>query len=403
VAWIENGLIGVSIGLLLIAAIVFVPGLVLAIECVAALFPRRDRLGDAPLQQPRLDVLVPAHNEEGGITTTVEAIRSELAAGDRLIVVADNCVDQTAALASKAGATVLERYDTERRGKGYALDYGIQYIAASPPDVVVIMDADCIAERDSLRKIATLAALKQRPVQAVYLMAQPPNPSPKDSISMLAFTFKNLVRPVGLDRLSLPCLLTGTGMAFPWPLIKDAPLASGNIVEDMQLGLDLAIAGAAPLLGNSARVTSVLPQKREAAKSQRTRWEHGHLHTLKTQVPRLLLAGLRQGRLDLLSLAFDLCVPPLSLLVMMWLLLLIVSAIAAWAGASPLPLILLGIEGGLIVGSIILGWAKFCRRELPAKTLLMVPLYILWKIPLYCSFLFKPQKAWVRTERDTPR
>ncbi len=32
----------------------------------------------------------------------------------------------------------------------------------------------------------------------------------------------------------------GTGMAFPWPLIRDAPLAIGHLVEDMQLGLDLA-------------------------------------------------------------------------------------------------------------------------------------------------------------------
>lgn len=402
-AWIESGWTVVNVALLLFATLIFIPGFVLFVECMAALLPRRTSLPRAVVQRPRFDVLVPAHNEELGIATTVEAIMGELAPGDRLIVVADNCVDQTAAVARKLGATVLERQDTERRGKGYALDFGIQYLAQSPPDVVVLMDADCIAERDGLRQIATLAALKQRPVQAVYLMAQPPNPSPKDSISMLAFTFKNLVRPLGLDRLALPCLLTGTGMAFPWELIKNAPLASGNIVEDMQLGLDLAIAGSAPLLCSSTRVTGVLPQKRDAAKSQRTRWEHGHLHTLKTQVPRLLAAGIRQGRIDLLSLALDLLVPPLSLLVMLWLVGLLGSAIAAWAGASSLPLLLLGIEGGLIFAAIIFGWAKFCRRELPAKTLLMVPFYILWKIPLYFSFLLKPQKAWVRTERDTPR
>ncbi len=69
-------------------------------------------------------------------------------------------------------------------------------------------------------------------------------------------------------------------------------------------------------------------------------------------------------------------------------------------GASWLPAIFLAIEGVLILISIVGAWAKFGRADLPVLTLLAVPLYILWKIPLYLAFLVRRQTKWIRTERD---
>jgi cellulose synthase/poly-beta-1,6-N-acetylglucosamine synthase-like glycosyltransferase len=200
--------------------------------------------------------------------------------------------------------------------------------------------------------------------------------------------------------LELPCLLTGTGMAFPWAVLQNVKLASGNIVEDMQLGLDLAIAGYPPLFCGDARVTGLLPQQDKAAKSQRTRWEHGHLQTLMTQVPPLLRLAIQQKRLDLLAIALDLSVPPLSLLVMLWLAVTSVALLVAYGGITALPLAVLAIEGCLLLSAIVVAWAKFGRADLPIQTLLAVPFYLLWKIPLYLGFLIRPQTKWVRTDRD---
>ncbi len=143
-----------------------------------------------------------------------------------------------------------------------------------------------------------------------------------------------------------------------------------------------------------------LPQQKQAAKSQRTRWEHGHLQTLLTQVPKLLKASVRQRRFDLLALALDQCVPPLSLLVMLWIAVMAGALLAGILGASWIPAIVLAIEGLLILISIIGAWAKFGRADLPVLALLAVPFYLLWKIPLYFSFLVQRQTKWVRTERD---
>jgi len=385
-----------------IAVVLLIPGCIFLIECVAALFPTRSPSQRQQSDPLRITVLIPAHNEEDGIQSTIQALLPQLYPRDQVIVVADNCDDQTATIAQAAGAIVLERQDQQRRGKGYALDFGVRFMADNPPDVVVIVDADCFMAPGSLARLADRAVAYQRPVQSVYLLKMPAAASPKIAVSMLAIIVKNWVRFTGLYNLGLPCLLTGTGMAMPWAILEQSPLASGNIVEDMKLGMDLAIAGYSPLFCPDAFATSVLPQKEQAAKKQRTRWEHGHLQTMLTLVPQLLKAAVQQRRVDLLGLGLDLLVPPLSLLVMLWLLGTIAAVVGIRFGASPLPAILLGIEGGLLAIAIFAAWAKYGRQQIPAKTLLTIPLYVLWKIPLYLAFIFKRQTAWVRTDRDKP-
>lgn len=399
-----DSLLAIFNGFLVVIAIgLLVPGAILFIECVVALYPRQvTSISPKPIQ-PKVNVLIPAHNEEDGIRSTINTLLPQLKPSDQLIVVADNCADKTALVAREAGATVIERQDLTCRGKGYALDFGIRHMEGNPPDVVVIVDADCHVASGSLEQLTQQAVSQNRPVQSVYLIECPQNPSAKVAISMLAVTVKNWVRLMGLNHLGMPCLLTGTGMAMPWHLIQKAPLASENIVEDMNLGLDLAIAGYSPRFCPDAYVTSVLPQKEQAAKQQRTRWEHGHMQTMLVQAPRLFKAAFKQGRLDLFVLGLDMLVPPLSLFVMVWLLVLVLALVGLGLGGSLLPVTLLGINGGLIAIAIFSAWAKYGRNQLPARTLLTIPLYIIWKIPLYFAFLFKRQKAWVRTERDHTR
>ncbi|MBE9186766.1 glycosyltransferase family 2 protein [Microcoleus sp. LEGE 07076] len=390
----------VDVVFLAIALILLIPVAVLFLECSAAFFSGFGPTAETQEPRPKVAVLIPAYNEAAGIAATISTILPQLTNRDRLLVIADNCTDSTAEIARNSGASAIERHDTERKGKGYALDFGLQSIASDPPEVVIMVDADCICEPDSIDKLARAAMAQQRPVQATYLMEQPPDPTPKDSISALAFLVKNLVRPSGLKQLGYPTLLTGTGMAFPWLIIRDVPLASSNIVEDMQMSLDLAIAGHPTVFCPQARVTGCLPQQQEAAKTQRTRWEHGHLQTLLTQTPRLATASIEQQRFDLMAIALDLSIPPLSLLVAIWLAAFAASILAAIIGASAIPAILLGVQGLLILVSIVSAWAKFGRADISGATLLSVPFYILWKIPLYLGFILKRQTKWVRTERD---
>jgi cellulose synthase/poly-beta-1,6-N-acetylglucosamine synthase-like glycosyltransferase len=381
---------------------VLVLSLVLFVECIAALFPTAAQPGRQDWQDKKITVVIPAHNEEINLKSTLAELSSALTGKTDLVVVADNCNDATATIARSAGAAVLERHDPDCRGKGYALDYGLRFLEADPPDVVVFVDADCLVHPGAIEAISQRAIETGRPVQATYLMEKPPAAKPKDAVSAFAFKVKNLVRASGLARLGMPCLLTGTGMAFPWSAICSVNLASSNVVEDMKLGLDLTIAGHPPLFCGEASVTGLLPQDQQAAKTQRTRWEHGHMQMLLSYVPRLLKAAVVQRRLDLLAMALDMCVPPLSLLVMLWAGLSAASVLAVALGVAWMPAILLAVAGLLLAAAIFSAWARFGQSELPLFDLLAIPFYVLWKIPLYVRFMIQPQDEWVRTARSRP-
>ncbi len=348
----------------------------------------------------KLAVLMPAHDEAQGIVATLQGLWPALRSQDQILVVADNCSDETAVLARSAGATVVERFSTDQRGKGYALDYGLQQLSSDPPDVVILMDADCTCQVHTLMHLASHALATQRPVQANYLIEQPPATSLKGFISAFAIKVKNFVRPLGLQRLGWPCLLTGTGIALPWSAATAVTIASGHIAEDMKWGLDLALAGYPPTFLPTARVLSRLPSQEDAATVQRTRWEHGHLQIMGAYLPRLLGQALRQSRLDLLALALELGILPLSLLVMTWGALALVTLVFALISASWLPLQLAGLAGAALFTAVILAWYRYGRSDLSWRQLVMIPIYILWKIPLYLAFLMRPEKRWVRTRRD---
>ena len=298
-----------------VALVLLLPVTILFVEVVSAVTAPRTQRSDSG-ERRRLAVLMPAHNEIALIGGALRSIRPQLLACDRILVVADNCVDETAAAARAEGAEVIIRTDPERRGKGYALDFGVRHLERDPPDIVVIFDADCQLKPETIDRLARLCARTGRPTQALYTMCSPNGAGIMTRIGEFAWTVRNTIRPTGLKRMGMPCQLMGSGMAFPWMRIRNATLATGHIVEDLKLGIDLAHAGAAPLFCPQAEVISYFPASKEGVSSQRTRWEHGHLSIILSEFPRLLLRSLRNRDARLLAMALDLIVPPLALLML---------------------------------------------------------------------------------------
>ena len=96
-----------------------------------------------------------------------------------------------------------------------ALAFGIDHLEVNPPDVVIVVDADCRLTPGSVDALLARATRTERPVQADNVL-QPAERTPLSMISALATLVRNRVRPRGLRRLGQPCHLTGTGMALPW-------------------------------------------------------------------------------------------------------------------------------------------------------------------------------------------
>lgn len=385
--------------LLIICCIVLVPVLVFAVQVLFALKRIDHVTQELNNTRPSVALLVPAHNEAAVIASTLAALMPQLGENDRLLVVADNCSDETAELARTAGAEVIERTDSENRGKGYALDFGVRYLKENPPDVLIVVDADCQVDAGAIEKLTKCCIDTARPVQALYLMHAPDNAGLKLRIAEFAWLVKNFVRPLGLSRLGLPCQLMGTGMAFPWALTQKMNLASSHIVEDMKLGVDLAIAGSPPLFCPEAIVKSYFPMDSDAVDSQRTRWEHGHLGVIFHEFPLLFFKGIFRANLPLVAMALDLMVPPLSLLAGILVLIFSVTAISAVFNFSIVPLQLAIIASGLFGVAVAVAWQGWGKGVVTLMELLSVPFYILGKIPIYLRFLTRRQKEWVKTDR----
>jgi cellulose synthase/poly-beta-1,6-N-acetylglucosamine synthase-like glycosyltransferase len=382
-----------------IALVLLIPIGLLLLEVLSAL-----RVPNAPVPgttRPRVAIVMPAHNEASGISRSIGSILPQLTAADRLIVVADNCSDDTSTVASRTGAEVIVRNDAERRGKGYALDFGVRHLEkTNPPDVVIIIDADCRVADGTIDRIARLSHHTGRPVQSLYLMHAPVGASVKVRIAEFAWIVKNRVRPSGLLRLGLPCQLMGTGMAFPWECIRTAPLATGHIVEDLKLGIDLALAGTPPLFCREALVSSDFPTFAEGVQTQRTRWEHGHLSVIVSEAPKMLLHSLRRLDGRAFALALDLTIPPVALLTLLTLGVWSVSVIFfAWTRIQR-PLVLGSIEALMLVGALMLSWWRYGREVISLRDMVSAVRYLIWKIPLYGRFLLARQVSWVRSKRE---
>lgn len=265
----------------------------------------------------RLVALVPAHDEEGTIGATLEALSAmDYPRGAwRVCVVADNCTDATATIARGRGAQVIERDDTDRRGKGYALRFGMDVLLADPGqvDAIVVIDADCRPTPDLATEIARSLRAGAAATQSSYVVANP-SESSYSALRFAAFAAINVIRPRGRDRLGMSAGLLGTGMSFSRPLLERHPWSAFGLAEDGEFHLTLVAAGERVRFAGGV-VESPMPTSFGDAASQQSRWEGGRLALIRTWLPRLLRQAARRRDPVPAVAALDLITPPLSITV----------------------------------------------------------------------------------------
>jgi cellulose synthase/poly-beta-1,6-N-acetylglucosamine synthase-like glycosyltransferase len=353
----------------------------------------------------RTTILIPAHNEGAGILPTLRDVQAQIGPNDRILVIADNCTDDTAAIVHAAGVDVIVRADPTRRGKGYALEFGVRHLGLNSSDVssdvVIILDADCRLGENALRHLSDSAMASGRPVQSLYLMLAPENAPVGKGVNLFAWRVKNWIRPLGLKLLGLPTQLVGTGMAFPLSLLLDRDLGNSRLAEDTALGIALASEGYPPLFTSEARVRSYFPISQAGSEQQRERWEKGHFDNIVDLVPVALAKSLRDRNLGLAALAIDMAVPPLSLLVLVTALCGILGGIAFVLGAPPAALAIPSLSALLLVLGTVLAWIAVGRDVLPLRELLRLPLHINQRLSFYRRVASgKATSAWIRTDRS---
>lgn len=367
------------------------PTYFLLMEVVAGLPKRKETAPTGASESSKVDavLLIPAHDEGLGMAKILERLLPSIEEGVRPIVIADNCTDDTAAIARTAGVEVWERNVPDLRGKPQALAWAFARLSEQPPEVVLIVDADTWFSHGGPLDLALAAKRRQCPVQAI-------NRIDGRGLRDFAFRFRNEARLNGLVNFGAPTQLSGTGFAMPWQLLQEHPLPLGELAEDASWGWELTMAGFGTYLHPEVAILSAPPQSKEGERTQVRRWEHGILAASMRYLPKLLFSACLPPRPRRLLHAFDVAIPPLALLVLAC---FAVSVLGLITGDA---MVLAPVSAALcaLMLAVLLGWWRYGRETLPFTQLLRAPFYALGKLGLYVGFVFKREKGWKRTERD---
>ena len=237
-------------------------------------------------------VLIPAHNEERDLSSALRSLERQTRPADRIVVVADNCSDATAAVArSFAGVEVFVTVGNSKKKAG-ALNQAIPFLAGcSDEDALLVMDADCVLED---RFIETALDHLHEDVGAVggIFYAREPN----GLIERLqAMEYARYAREIARDKARAK-VVTGTGSMFRLAALRAVATARAEgripgsteqvydtmaLTEDNELTLALKHLGYRCISPKGCIVsTDVMPTLSKLF-HQRVRWQRGAIDNLR--------------------------------------------------------------------------------------------------------------------------
>jgi exopolysaccharide biosynthesis WecB/TagA/CpsF family protein len=352
----------------------------------------------------RLVVLVPAHDEEQLVGRCIRSLLDQTYPTELydVVVIADNCTDDTALVAISEGAMVMVRDEPDNRGKGQALRWAMDRLAVERPDVAgfAVVDADSVADRGLLTALAARLDDGAEAVQAEYLSLDPEVMSAREELGAAALLLFHRVRFRGRARLGLPCQLVGNGMLFSRTLLERQPWSAFTSAEDLEYSMDLRLAGVRPAFAAEALVRGPMPAGGRAARTQRLRWEGGRFHVVRSRLPKLVRA-IARGRFDLVDAALDLAVPPLGLLGLLLLAGTALSSATVAVGGAAADALVPWLAGlAALVLYVLVGLAAAGAGRSTYKALLLAPRFVLGMLSTRLRLVRGlGETTWERTER----
>lgn len=349
---------------------------------------------------PRLVFLVPAHNEELLVAHTV---RSLLAMDyppnlRRVVVIADNCSDQTAAQARAAGAECLERFNPDLRGKQHALSWSFKQIEIADADACVIIDADTVVSSGFARGLAAVAPLENIAVTVSTLTLNEWDTWMTRLTGLLARSRLDVTyRILELGGLNVPL----SGMAC---LGRNLLLPNGwqafSLTENWELYARYTAEGIRIRFAPEAKLYTQLPRTMQQGQAQRSRWLAGRTWVLRTWGARIW----RSRQASILD----------KFATLVWLaglspVLQLVAAICVALPALLLPdpwgrwIALAAVTS--VASQIVATMIALARHPQPAATLsafMRLPVYAVWRVSLAIATSWRSGTGeWQRTERHS--
>jgi 1,2-diacylglycerol 3-beta-glucosyltransferase len=349
---------------------------------------------------PRVLFLVPAHNEELMISGCVESLLRMDYPSDRrgVIVIADNCVDSTAARARAAGVEAWAREDQVRRGKSEAIGWALARTDLSLWDAVVILDADSTVDPRFATALANQAPLEPKVVQA-YFGSSNEFESWLTRLSgvLMRIRYEIAYPAKQARRLNVP--LTGNGMCIGAGLLRSEGWHADSITENWELYARWTAAGVRICYCQEALLYSQESGSLRQAGTQRLRWASGRAEVFRKwrgPILRSRAIGPRQ-KLDAL---WTLGAPSPMVGALMALFLCALSLVALpYPYSIILALAAIGTQLPWLIASTRVLWTH-PQRLRTFLSFAMIPPYAIWRGALQLrAAVVGTREGWVRTAR----
>ena len=238
-------------------------------------------------------IVIAARNEEKVIANLLDSIKKQDYPKDLIttFVVADNCTDKTAKIARDCGAICYERFDNERKTKGFALEYLFERIEEDYGRMsfegYFVFDADNLLKSDYITKMND-AFDSGKKIITSYRHSK--NFDENWISSTYAIHWLRSIRTGHRARsiLHLATNIQGTGFLFPSEIVKDGWHYT-SLTEDRALTVDSVANGYEITYQDEAIFYDEQPVSLKVALRQRLRWSKGHLLAFIETGPKLFL------------------------------------------------------------------------------------------------------------------
>ncbi len=349
-------------------------------------------------------ILVAAHNEANVIGQLIENFHIMNYPKNLydIYVIADNCMDKTADVAKSAGASVLERFDPENRGKGYAMEWGFEKLFAQSRqyDAVAVFDADNLVDPNFLR-VMNQHLLNGETVIQGYLDAKNPTDTWVAGTFAICFWVVDHIWHLAKYNIGLSSCLGGTGMVISTDLLKRHGWGATCLTEDLEFTMKCLAEGISTSWAHDAVVYDEKPLTFMQSWNQRKRWAQGHFDVASRYIPQLFAEGIRRRDIRLLDGILHLLQPHFLILSTTFVILSMIHQQVPFY-TNILYSILPGEVWAVVaIGQYIFPLIVLTKIHAPLKSwfyMLLYPLFIYSWVPVtFIGYRHRHDKSWSHT------
>ncbi len=370
---------------------------------IIGLYRRPENKGFAPIN--RFAIVIAAHNEEPVIAPLIDNIK-KLDYPKNLFdifVVADNCTDKTAHLARKSGACVYERFNQEKKGKGYALEWMFKELFSRDQDydAVVLFDADNLVKTDFLLEMNNKLCEGDKIIQG-YIDSKNPYDTWVTNTFSIAFWLMNRLIQLARYNLRISNTLAGTGMCISYEVLKKLGWGAHSLTEDLEFTMKGLAYGIKTSWAHDAVVYDEKPLTFMQSCRQRKRWAQGQIDVAGRYFLLLLTKGVREKKWMYIDASLHLFQPFFIMMATAFLLIQTMGFMQPYYVNLFIDFIPRSLWQGISGAITVFPAIALYLDKIPWKAywgLILYPVFMYsWIVIIFAGFLHRNRKEWSHTE-----